>query len=93
MKSRFAIIAMIAFSALVISTFATLRATQASAHDHSAVIATEQTSAENQTESLPSALTPDRPKFQVRHVLLATTPNFGHPISRTPIRRKGRIQH
>jgi hypothetical protein len=47
---------------------------------------------EVQTE-LEAALTVNREQFKPQFIASASLPNFGQPIRRAPIRRKGRVRH
>ncbi len=85
-------IIMIITTALVITSFASL--SQPSSASSKVTVVSEQPSStiEIQTQR-EHALTPNRTKFQPRHFVSITTPNFSEPIRRAPIRRKGRVQH
>jgi len=90
-QSRFAAIALVIVTSLILSTLATIHSAKACGQ-HSSITAS-QTAPEIQSEPAPGAILPSHTEFQVKHVFIGTTPNFTRPIRRAPIRRKGRIQH
>ena len=92
MKSRFAAIAMILITALIISTFAQVNAAGTNAHESTSISTQNNASPEVRFES-QRALTPSREKFQPQFIVSASIPNFSQPVRRPPIRRKGRAKH
>jgi hypothetical protein len=92
MRSRFATIAMIVITALILSTLAAVSSAKTNAHDAASISTQNNTTAELRTDQEP-ALTPNPERFQPQFVVSVSAPNFNQPIRRAPIRRKGRVKH
>jgi len=92
MKSRFATIALIVITALIICTLAAVSSARTHVHDGAAISTQDNTTAELRTDQEP-ALTPNTERFQPQFVVSVSVPNFNQPIRRAPIRRKGRVRH